>query len=97
MKESWPAPESSRAAAGPSYHRPEFVLADVGEPGALEPGPHPLDRVEVRGIGGQPLHGEPAAVALDPLLHLVGAMGLDRVPEEDDAASDVAPEVTQET
>jgi hypothetical protein len=96
MEKVGPVTEAPRAEASPSYQGTEVVFADVGETGPFEPRPHPLDRVEVGSVGGQPLHAEPVAVSVDPLSHLTGSVGLDAVPEEHDPAPDVVPEVVQE-
>ncbi len=75
MEKVWPAAESCRTSAGSSDDRSQGVLADVGQGGALEPRPHPFDGIEVGGVGGQPLHADPAVVVLDPLLDVLGTVG----------------------
>ena len=42
------------------------VAAQVGQLHALQVGPQPLHRVQVVGITGQVLHGEPVPLALQP-------------------------------
>ena len=37
----------------------EGIRAEIGNLGALHPAPHPLDGIEVGGVGGQSNHGEP--------------------------------------
>jgi hypothetical protein len=97
MEKVWPAAEVCRTTAGSSDDRPQSVLADVGQGGALEPRPHPFDRIEVGCVGGQSLHADPAMVALDPLLDVLGTVGLNRVPQQHDATANVAAEVDKET
>ena len=97
MEKVWPAAESCRTTAGSSDDGPQGVFADVGQGCALEPRPHPFDGIEVGCVGGQPLHADPAVVELDPLLDVLGTVGLNRVPEQNDTTANVAAEVAKET
>src|SRR5829696_9541180 len=62
----------------------EGVASEVGQLAALalEVTPQRLGRVELRGIAGQPLHHQPAALAGDPGLHEVAAVGRQPVPQQ---------------
>ena len=45
--------------------RGEAFGTEVGGDGALEPGPHALDGVELGGVGGEPMCREPAALRVE--------------------------------
>jgi hypothetical protein len=69
---------------------------EVRDCGSLRPAPEPLDRVELRRIGGKPLDREPTPVGVPVLLDLAAAMRLQAVPDQDDRRPHVAPQVAQE-
>jgi hypothetical protein len=55
----------------------------VGELQVLEVGPQLLDRVELEGVGGQPLDGQPVALAVEEGAHAGAPVRAQPVPEQD--------------
>lgn len=68
----------------------------VGQHMAFEISPTVLDRVQLRRVGREIFERQPPVGALDELLHLGRAMGIEPVPDDDERAFDVAQKLAQE-
>lgn len=73
----------------------EGVLADVGEAGSLDPAPETFDGIELGCIGREPDDAQPGLLP-DKLLHLLGTVRLQSVPDQDDLPSQVAQKMAEE-
>jgi hypothetical protein len=58
----------------------EIVGAEVGELAALGVAPHEFGRVQIRGVAGQALDGEPRALSAQVRLHGATLMGRQAIP-----------------
>ncbi len=64
--EAWAHPGMAlEAAAQPLAEAFEIVRRGTGQGGAVQVRPELLDRIQLGGVGGEPLRGEPRAMALD--------------------------------
>ena len=74
----------------------QAVGTEVGGNGALHPSPDPLDRIELRRVGGETLDREPAEVRLEKGVRLGAAMSFETVPEPQDRSAYVATKMPEE-
>lgn len=74
----------------------EFVAADVGQAGTLEPSPKALYGIQFRCISGEALDRQPVLLSVDPGPHIGRVMGRQPVPEQYDWTADVPAQVSKE-
>lgn len=68
----------------------------IGQDVTLEVGPTVLDRVQLWGVSGKVLQTQPAACAFDKLPNLGRSVRVQAVPHDNDRASDITQQLSQE-
>ena len=78
----WGPPDAVDAAVGLVDHPSQGRAGEVAQLDGLEAGPQPLDRVELRGLGGQALCHQPVPLGRQPGSHRSAAVGGQAVPQQ---------------
>ena len=81
------AREPGHSPAHPSAQPLQILDRGVGQGGGVQVGPELFHRIQLGGIGGQRLNGEPVAVAGQGLAGTPAAVGGQPIPEQDYPAS----------
>lgn len=90
------APESGDSAAHLSSQPIQILRGRIGQNGCVQVGPELFDRIQLRGVGGQRLDGEPVAVAGQGVASACAAVGRQPIPEQDHRAPTMAAERVEE-
>lgn len=96
MKEVGAAVQATTAFAELAADRREAFRTEIGRDGALEPGPHAFDGVELGGVGGESVHREPGALGVEVGVRLDAAVGVEAIPEQDHGTAQMATQVFEE-
>jgi hypothetical protein len=80
-----PADPGEAAPQGP-VQAGEIGCAHISQVGGLHVAPDLFDRIQLRGIGGQGLHGEPGALAGEVGGHVATLVSAQAIPDQDDPA-----------
>jgi len=88
--------QSSPTATKFAAQRLETFGTEVGDDAALEPAPHAFDRIELRGIRGKAVNGEPAMAFPEVRRGVETAMGVQAVPEQHGVSPHVAVKMAKE-
>src|SRR5207302_6389038 len=92
-----PAPDPDDTGPGRLHNLVERVAWPVGQLLALEVAPERLHGIELGGIGGEALHGEPGSLRGDEGRHGLAAMRRKAIPEQGDPlALELAAELGEE-
>ena len=75
-------PRTLDAVVSLSDHLAKGGRGQVGQLHGFEAGPQPLDRVELRGVGGQALDHQPGPLRVQPGAHSPAAVGWQPVPQQ---------------
>ena len=79
----------------PRFQILQLLEAVIGQMVVLGVVPQPLHRVQLRGVRRKELQLDPAALG-DPLPHLPPAMDIQVVPDDDDGATQMTRQITEE-
>ncbi len=74
------AVESTAGQTQNAVKRPVAFGTEIPDHGSLVPGPGPFDRIEFRGVGGQPDEREPARLLFDELAGSDASVRSDAIP-----------------
>jgi hypothetical protein len=94
--EAWPHADALDRLPQGGLQLPEVVRSEVGELDALEIAPDPFVGVEFGGVGWEVLEDQSMMVLADEPFDRHRLVRVDVVPDQDDAAPDVAEQMTKE-
>ena len=77
------AADAADTAMGGGHGVADLQVAAVGELASFEVGPQALGRVEIGGVGGQPLDFEPATLSCKESLHDLAVVAAEAIPEQE--------------
>lgn len=80
----------------PTAQKVQVVVGRIGQHGAVQVGPERFDRIQIGGIGREPLDPQPSAVPFQSALSEAAAVGGKAIPEEENSASPMTSEGGEE-
>ena len=90
------AVESATGETEGAVKRSVAFGTEIADDGSLVPRPGPFDRIEFRGVGGQPDECEPVRFLFGELAGSDAAMGVDTIPDHDDGPGQVLVKLLEE-
>ena len=91
------AVEAMQSEAQPASQAAEVFHRGVGEGGVVQVVPKGLDRIQLRGIRGEPLNLQPSAILLHHFGHASAAVGGEAIPQQNHRTATMAPQGFEKT
>ncbi len=88
--------ESAAGETKSAVKRSVALGTEIADDGSLVPRPGPFDRIEFRGVGGQPDEREPVRFLFDELAGSDTSVRVDAIPDHDDVPGQVLVELLEE-